>query len=315
MQPIRLLPQTDKKKAIGKSNEQPVADAFSIGLPHSEAGVPPSPQVASAANPHQKQPSLSPGEKNTPPVPSAHAPSDKAKQPVPGSMKSAGRLVVIPANKKWKKIASGAKASTRHLNSRLRLAIVIMSMLVVFGGTIMTLIPLATSQSGSAFLQSLSRWIDFQQTGLQVAAQQTQVASTTHIVPAQLTLSHSEYVAIAQQDATDAGIPPTYFVRQIQLESGFNPNAVSPSGALGIAQFMPGTAAGLGIDPMDPIQALKGAARMMANLYHQYGDYSKALAAYNAGSANLNNAIQSCGANWLSCMPGQTQNYVATIMG
>ncbi len=54
---------------------------------------------------------------------------------------------------------------------------------------------------------------------------------------------------------------------------------------------------------------------MMARYYHQYGDYAKALAAYNAGPASLQNAVNSCGANWLSCMPAQTQNYVHTIMG
>ncbi len=89
----------------------------------------------------------------------------------------------------------------------------------------------------------------------------------------------------------------------------------SPSGAVGIAQFLPSTAASLGIDPLNPLQALQGAAKLMANFYHQYGDYAKALAAYNAGSANVNNAVNSCGASWLSCLPAQTRNYVAVIMG
>jgi len=135
-------------------------------------------------------------------------------------------------------------------------------------------------------------------------------------VPPVAVLSTSQYVSIAQQDAVAAGISPTYFTRQIMLESGFNPNAVSPSGAVGIAQFEPGTAAGLGFNPYDPIAALKGAANYMARLSAEYGgDYNKALAAYNAGSGTVNSAIQEGGANWLNFVPAETQNYVARITG
>ena len=90
--------------------------------------------------------------------------------------------------------------------------------------------------------------------------------------------------AYARQAAQRAGIDPDIFVRQIQQESGFNPGAKSGAGALGIAQFMPGTAAGMGIDPTDPYAALDAAAKLDAqNLSRYQGDYSKALAAYNAG--------------------------------
>jgi len=79
-----------------------------------------------------------------------------------------------------------------------------------------------------------------------------------------MTIPYSQLVTLAEQDATNAGISPVYFVRQINLESGFNPNAVSPGGAEGIAQFEPATAAGLGIDPFNPTEALQAAAQMMA---------------------------------------------------
>lgn len=230
------------------------------------------------------------------------------------SGKSASRFVIIHAEKKRTKAAPVAATTGRHLNLRLRQIIVIGTTLVLLGATLLTLVPLSAGQRGLPFFSGLSNLFSSSRTSLQVQAQQTRAASISNGV-SPLTISHSQYVAIAEQDATNAGIPPTYFVRQIQQESGFNPNAQSPSGAEGIAQFMPATAAGLGIDPWNPIQALQGAAKMMANLYHQYGDYAKALAAYNAGSANLNNAIKSCGTNWLSCMPAQTQNYIATIMG
>lgn len=129
-------------------------------------------------------------------------------------------------------------------------------------------------------------------------------------------LPNSPYVAVAQQDALAAGVSPLYFVRQINKESGFNPQALSPAGAEGIAQFEPGTAAGLGINPWDPNQALGAAARLMASYDRMYGgDYAKALAAYNAGTGAVQNSVHSCGVNWLSCMPHETQNYVHVILG
>ncbi|HEU5383611.1 MAG TPA: lytic transglycosylase domain-containing protein [Ktedonobacteraceae bacterium] len=128
-------------------------------------------------------------------------------------------------------------------------------------------------------------------------------------------LPNSPYVSLAWNDAIQAGISPTIFVKQINQESGFNPNAKSPAGAEGIAQFMPSTAAGLDIDPWNPTQALQAAARMMASEVRHYGsDYQKALAAYNAGSGAVQNAINACGANWLTCLPTETQHYVSAIL-
>jgi soluble lytic murein transglycosylase-like protein len=129
-------------------------------------------------------------------------------------------------------------------------------------------------------------------------------------------LPTSQYIAIATQDAINVGISPTYFVNQINAESSFNPNAISPAGAVGIAQFLPSTAAGLGINPYDPIQALRGAALHMADLNRSYaGNYAKALAAYNAGSGAVNYAVQQGGANWMNFVPYETQQYIYKIMG
>lgn len=142
-------------------------------------------------------------------------------------------------------------------------------------------------------------------------------AYASHMTTAQMSFTQANgYVDIARQAALSAGINPDIFVRQIQQESGFNPNAGSPAGAEGIAQFMPGTAASMGINPYDPAQALSGAARLMASLSAQFGgDYAKALAAYNAGAGAVNSAVAQGGASWLSYMPAETQNYVAVIMG
>ena len=96
-----------------------------------------------------------------------------------------------------------------------------------------------------------------------------------------------------------------WFVNQIRAESNFNPNARSPAGAVGIAQFMPATARGVGLaDPFNPIAALDASAKLMAGYVRQYGDVSKALAAYNAGPGNVS--------RWQS-IP-ETRAYVAKIL-
>ncbi len=129
-------------------------------------------------------------------------------------------------------------------------------------------------------------------------------------------MSSNPYVADAIAAAKRAGIDPTIFVRQIQQESGFNPTARSPAGAEGIAQFEPGTARGMNVNPWDPVAALNAAAKMMADSIRGYGgDYAKALAAYNCGSGCVNVAIQRGGRNWQRYLPSETQNYIRIILG
>lgn len=127
------------------------------------------------------------------------------------------------------------------------------------------------------------------------------------------------YRDMAVQYAQQYGINSDIFVRQIQQESGFHPDAVSPAGAIGIAQFMPETAASMGVDPWDVESSLDGAARLDRSYLDRYsGDYAKALAAYNAGAATrhgVDRAVDQCGDSWLSCMPAQTRNYVRIILG
>lgn len=79
------------------------------------------------------------------------------------------------------------------------------------------------------------------------------------------------------------GIDPRILSAVARVESGYNPNAVSPAGARGLMQFMPATAAGMGIDPMDPAQAVDGAARYLTQQLRDFGSLDLALAAYNAG--------------------------------
>ncbi|MCL8208283.1 MAG: lytic transglycosylase domain-containing protein [Actinomycetia bacterium] len=89
---------------------------------------------------------------------------------------------------------------------------------------------------------------------------------------------------MAAQAAEQAGLPPSVFQALVQVESGYNPQAVSPKGAMGLTQLMPATARALGVsDPFDPAQSLAGGARYLAQLLRQFGSLPLALAAYNAG--------------------------------
>lgn len=80
-------------------------------------------------------------------------------------------------------------------------------------------------------------------------------------------------------------LDPALLAGLIRQESNFNPSAVSPAGARGLTQLMPGTAAGLGVkDSSDPVQSIEGGARYLRQQLDRFGgDPSRALAAYNAG--------------------------------
>jgi hypothetical protein len=124
----------------------------------------------------------------------------------------------------------------------------------------------------------------------------------------------TDYRSLARTDATDNNLNPDLFERQINQESGFNPSAVSPAGAIGISQIMPATAQSWNVDPHDPVASLSAAASHMAWYQSHYGSFEKALAAYNGGSSKLDWCITNY-TDWLSCMPAETQRYVAAVMG
>jgi hypothetical protein len=111
--------------------------------------------------------------------------------------------------------------------------------------------------------------------------------------------------------AQTSGLPISFFSNLIWQESRFVFRAVSPAGALGIAQFMPRTAAAIGLtNPFDPLMALPASARLLGTLFQRFGNLGLAAAAYNAGEARVS--------NWLSNksgLPQETRNYVLAITG
>ena len=113
--------------------------------------------------------------------------------------------------------------------------------------------------------------------------------------------------AQAAQVARAHGIPVQLFRGLISQESGWQPEVVSPAGAIGLTQLMPGTASGLGVDPHNPIQNLVGGARYLRAQYDRFGSWELALAAYNAGP----NAVARAGG--VPAIP-ETQAYVKNIM-
>ncbi|WP_421694244.1 lytic transglycosylase domain-containing protein [Aestuariivirga sp.] len=111
--------------------------------------------------------------------------------------------------------------------------------------------------------------------------------------------------------ATEFALPQSFIARLIWKESLFDPGAVSPKGAQGIAQFMPGTAKLRGLaDPFDAKQALGASAAYLAELRTTFGNIGLAAAAYNAGEDRVR--------RWLagtSSLPYETQDYVLSITG
>lgn len=97
-------------------------------------------------------------------------------------------------------------------------------------------------------------------------------------------VNHRELVAVT---ARKHGLPPAFVQSLVAAESAFRPDAISPKGAIGLMQLMPGTARTLGVDPHDPRQNVAAGARYLRELLTKYADHDdqvlRALAAYNAG--------------------------------
>ncbi len=116
------------------------------------------------------------------------------------------------------------------------------------------------------------------------------------------------YFRMARDAAWRHHIPENLFLRLVQQESNWDPNAVSHKGAIGLAQLMPQTAQYLQVDAHDPYQNLDGGARYLAQQYQEFGSWRLALAAYNAGPKTVR--------DYRGVPPyDETRNYIKVILG
>ncbi len=120
-------------------------------------------------------------------------------------------------------------------------------------------------------------------------------------------LGDPELNKIIENASAQAGVPKNILGALVKAESGGNPNARSKAGAIGLAQLLPSTAKGLGVDPYDPVQNVMGGAKYLKQQYDKYGDWELALAAYNAGPGNVD--------KYGGIPPfKETQNYVQRVL-
>jgi soluble lytic murein transglycosylase-like protein len=141
-----------------------------------------------------------------------------------------------------------------------------------------------------------------------LASAQTAATPTTTSA-ASGTDSSTAFGAEIDAAAASNGIDPALLKGLVSQESGFDPNARSGAGALGLTQLMPGTASSLGVtNPLDPAQSLQGGAKYLRQQLDRFGgDERLALAAYNAGPGAV--------ARYGGVPPySETQNYVNSVM-
>lgn len=122
----------------------------------------------------------------------------------------------------------------------------------------------------------------------------------------------AKYAAAIAQAEDSNGIPQNMLARLLYQECRYRADIISgattsPAGAQGIAQFMPATAREMGIDPLDPAQAIPAAARYLAQQYRRFGTWTQALAAYNWGAGNVSR-------KGLDNAPSETRKYFTEIL-
>lgn len=124
-------------------------------------------------------------------------------------------------------------------------------------------------------------------------------------------IARAQLKALAARIAAEEGVSPSLFDALVTRESNYHVDALSPKGAMSLAQLMPGTAIALGLTEdqfFDPEANLRGGARYLKGLLDTTGDVSKALASYNAGPARVKDRSYE---DW----PGETRRFVSAILG
>ena len=109
--------------------------------------------------------------------------------------------------------------------------------------------------------------------------------------------------SMIEAEAIIQGVPISIALAVAEQESQFNQNAVGSSGEIGVFQLMPGTAAGLGVNPYDLSENINGGIRYLAEQFNKFGNWDEALAAYNAGPGNVTR----------NTIPASTRNYVSQV--
>jgi len=123
--------------------------------------------------------------------------------------------------------------------------------------------------------------------------------------------SREEVCDTLTKAAESNNLPVPFFISLLFQESRFQPGVVSSAGAQGVAQFMPETAASMGVkNPFDPLEAIPASARLLRNLVSQFGNLGLAAAAYNAGPRRIQDWLGKKGK-----LPDETKGYVKTITG
>jgi len=131
--------------------------------------------------------------------------------------------------------------------------------------------------------------------------------ATGVVAPGGTALAGVPYADLFTRAGNRYGVDASLLAAMASQESGFDSQAVSGSGAQGLMQFMPATAAGMGVNPLDPASAIDGAARYLSSLKHEFGSTELALAAYNAGPGTVR--------RYGDVPPyAETQNYVRAVM-
>lgn len=187
--------------------------------------------------------------------------------------------------------------------------------LIIFGAVLalpLSAETISSSSRGSLFRSQLKVLDSRASDQYSYSTRLTPNASNASLAQAAIPVFRGSYsgpfLALARNAARRHNVPEDLFLRLVQQESGWNAQALSQKGAIGLAQLMPETAALLGVNPRDPEQNLEGGARYLAMQFRTFGSWRLALAAYNAGPQ----AVEKHGG-----VPpfDETRNYVRAILG
>jgi SLT domain-containing protein len=175
-----------------------------------------------------------------------------------------------------------------------------------------SLITMATIEKSNTITQELSKTVaQAKSFNIDMVNNVKDITEMTNATSMSMFAGSKELMPLVQSVAARFGLPPALLAAVIQAESGWRPNAVSPAGAIGLTQVMPGTARAMGYNVAElarnPALQIEAGARYLSQQYRRFGSWPLALAAYNAGPG----AVSKYGG--IPPYP-ETQNYVHKIL-